>query len=584
MYVATIPNRSSPPAVLLRESWREGGKVKKRTLANLSDWPADKVERLRRVLKGDVLISPEEALEITRSLPHGHVAAVLATMRRLGMERLLSTRAHPKRTLALAMIAARILEPGSKLATARGLDRETATTSLGPVLGLEEATADDLYDALDWLGRGHARIEDKLARRHLAEGTLLLYDVTSTYFEGRTCPLAALGHSRDGKKGKLQIVFGLLTTREGCPVAVEVFPGNTGDPTTLASVVEKITGRFGLRRVVLVGDRGMLTQARIREELRPAEGLEWISALRGPAIAKLTESGTLQLSLFDEQDLAEISSPDFPGERLIACRNPLLAEERARKREALLAATERELEKIALAVRRKKKPLRGQDRIALRVGKGLGRYKVGKHFRLEITRDSFTYARDREKIAAEAKLDGLDVIRTSVGEAELAAEEAVRAYKDLSAVEAAFRSTKTVDLEVRPIHHRRADRVRAHVFLCMLAYYGVWHMKRAWAPLLFRDHDKAAAAAARTSVVAPARRSAAAQRKAAGKRTEDGLPDHSFQTLLADLATLTSNRMRIASAAFWQTARPTPLQQRALDLLEGIAPGSLYPVACTRAR
>ncbi len=572
MYVATIPNRSSPPAVLLRESWREEGKVKKRTLANLSDWPAEKVERLRRVLKGEVLIAPDEALEITRSLPHGHVAAVLTAMRQLGLERLLSTRPNRQRTLALAMIAARILEPSSKLATARGLDARTASTSLGAVLEVEEAPADELYEALDWLGRGQARIERKLARRHLSEGTLLLYDVTSTYFEGRTCPLAARGHSRDGKKGTLQIVIGLLTTREGRPVAVEVFPGNTGDPKTLASVLGKITERFGLRHVVLVGDRGMLTQARIDEELRGADGLEWISALRGPAIAKLMEQGTLQLSLFDEQDLAEISSPDYPGERLIACRNPLLAEERARTRESLLQATERELEKIAAATRRKQKPLRGQDQIALRVGKVLGRYKVGKHFRLAITRDSFTYERDREKIREEAKLDGLYVIRTSVAQQAMGPEEAVRAYKDLSAVEEAFRSTKTTDLEVRPIHHRRADRVRAHVFLCMLAYSVAWHMKRAWAPLLFRDHEPEAARAARTSVVAPAERSAAARRKAAHKRTEDGLPVHSFQTLLRDLATLTRSRVRVAGAEFWQTARPTPLQQRALDLLEVSAP------------
>ena len=577
MYVTTIPNRSSPPAILLRESYREGEKVKTRTLANLSHWPVEQIESLRRVLRGDTVVSPEDAFEIQRSLPHGHVAAVLGTLRKLGLERLIDRQASAERSIAVAMVAARIIDPRSKFATARGLSEETAVCSLREELGIESVSEDDLYRAMDWLLRRQERIENALAKRHLSDGTLVLYDVTSTYFEGRKCPLAHLGHSRDGKKGKLQIVFGLLSNLEGCPCAVEVFPGNTGDPTTLAAQIRKTRERFALERVVLVGDRGMITEARLRDDIKPADGLDWITALRAPAVAKLLKAGAIQMSLFDERDLAEISHPDYPGERLIVCRNPLLAEERARKREELLQATERELAKIQAATLRKRRPLRGKDEIALRVGKNIGRYKVQKHFRLEITDDSLRYERKVEKIEAEALLDGIYVIRTSVSEQLLASEGTVAAYKRLSMVERAFRSLKTVDLKVRPIFHHVPDRVRSHVFICMLAYYVEWHMRQTLAPILFDDEDKEAAESQRRSVVAPAERSPTAQAKAREKRTADDFPVQSFQSLLADLATLTKNRVKakIATApAFVQYATPTPLQKRALELLD-VSPAKL---------
>jgi hypothetical protein len=583
MYIATVPNRSSPPAILLRESYRAGGKVKSRTLANLTHWPAAKLAALRRVLADQPPTGRQRggppgagAFEIQRSLPHGHVAAVLGTLRWLGLERLLAGKRSPARDAVVGMIVARVIDPRSKLATARGLGGETAFTSLGEALGLTTATEDDLYAALDWLLPRQPAIEQALARRHLGEQTLVLYDVTSTYFEGRSCPLAHFGHSRDGRKDKLQIVFGLLCNAAGCPVAVEVFDGNTADPKTLTKQIEKLQQRFGLQRVVLVGDRGMLTQARIDAQLRP-NGLDWITALRAPAIRQLQQAGLIQPSLFDERDLAEITSPAYPGERLVACRNPLLAEERARKRQALLAATEKELARIVAATGRSKNRLRGQDRIGLRVGKVLNRFKMGKHFQLTITADAFAYARDDAAIAAEAALDGIYVVRTSLPAATLPAEPTVRAYKGLAVAERAFRSLKTVDLKVRPIYHWSPERVRAHVLLCMLAYYVEWHMRKAWAPLLFDDDDPAAGAARRTSVVAPAQRSARAERKAVTRRTPpetqtpEGWPVHSFQTLLADLATLTKNRVRFAGSEAATTTiytRPTPLQQRALQLLK----------------
>jgi hypothetical protein len=570
MYIDIVPNRNSPPAVLLRESYRVGKQTKKRTLANLSMLPPEAIDVLRRALRGETLVPASEALEIERSRPHGHVAAVLGTLRKLGLESVLAARPCRERELAIAMIVARVIDPGSKLATARGLDAETGFHTLAEELGLGEAGVAELYAAMDWLLERQSRIEAKLAARELIDGTLVLYDVTSTYFEGRSCPLAKHGYSRDGKKGTLQIVFGLLCTGEGCPVAVEVFSGNTADPTTLASAVEKVCERFGLKRLVLVADRGLLTEARIEAELRPLEGrLDWITALRSPAIRRLVEEGDLQLSLFDEHDLGEITSARFPGERLIACRNPLLAAERSRKREALLRATEKQLEQVARATRRASRPLRGTEAIALRVGEVLGRSKVAKHFHTEITEDGFTYRRDEANIAREAALDGIYVIRTSVPAAQITAEDAVGAYKSLSAVERAFRSTKTVDLEVRPIHHRTESRVRAHVFLCMLAYHVEWHMRRSLAPLLFDDHEKGAAQLQRRSVVARAERSRAAERKRNTRRTDEGLPVHSFQTLLKDLATLTKNRVRVGGgAAYEQLTRPTPVQDRALELLE----------------
>jgi hypothetical protein len=569
MYIDVVPNRTSPPAVLLRESYRVGKQTKKRTLANLSALPPEAVEVLRRALRGQKLVPLEEAFQVERGRAHGHVAAVLGTLRKLGLESLLSARPCRERDLAVGMIVARILDPASKLATARGLGAETAFSTLAGELGLEEASVDELYAALDWLLERQDRIERKLAQRELSDGTLVLYDVTSTYFEGRKCPLAKYGYSRDQKKGKLQIVFGLLCTAGGCPVAVEVFPGNTSDPNTLSSAIEKVCARFALKRIVLVADRGMLTEARIESDLKPLSGrLDWITALRAPAIQKLVEDGDLQLSLFDERDLAEIVSNSFPGERLIACRNPLLAGERARKREALVRATEEKLEEIAAATRRERRPLRGSEKIALKVGAVLGRSKVAKHFRHEITENSFRYARDARGIQREAALDGVYVIRTNVPAGEIGAEDAVGAYKSLSTVERAFRSFKTVDLEVRPIYHRAEKRVRAHIFLCMLAYYVEWHMRRALAPILFDDHDKASAALARRSVVAPAERSDAAKQKARTRRTADDLPVHSFRTLLKDLAMLHKNSVRVVGDTLIdQVATPSAIQQRAFDLL-----------------
>ena len=564
-------NSNSPPAVLLRESYRQGKKIRKRTLANLSKWPAHLVEALRVLLRGGTAIdSLNDAFECVRSRPHGHVAAVLGTLRRIGLERMLASAPTRARALVVAMLVARVLHPRSKLATARELNTETLAYTLGEQLGLEHADEDELYGAMDWLLERQSAIEGKLARRHLEQGALVLYDLTSTYFEGRSCPLAKLGHSRDGKRGTLQIVFGLLCNREGCPVAVEVFEGNTADPNTLGLQVEKLRERFRLSRVVLVGDRGMLTAARIREELQGLSGLDWITALRAPAIRQLVDSGALQLSLFDEKDLAEITSEEYPGERLVVCRNPLLADERARKREELMQASELELDKIAAATQRTRRRLRGRDKIALRIGRVINKYKMAKHFELDITEEHFAYQRNEHRIREEAALDGFYVIRTSVPDTVLDTEQTVRAYKGLSAVERAFRSFKTVDLKVRPIYHRLPNRVRAHVFLCMLAYYVEWHMRLALAPILFDDEDKQGAEAERESVVAPAKSSVSARQKARTKRNHDGLPVHSFHTLLTDLATIVKNRMQPnlpGGAPFDQTTRPTPLQQKALDLL-----------------
>jgi transposase len=556
---------------LLRRTFREDGRVKNETVGNLSHLPLETVELVRQSLQGRRFVPADESrFKILRTWPHGHVAAALGLLRKLELDRLISSKATRQRSLVVAMIVSRILEPVSKLATAHRLDPRTGSSSLGRVLGLGSVTSDELYEALDWLRRRQWRIEKKLAERHLSEGTLLLYDVTSTYLEGRCCELAALGKNRDGKKDKLQITIGLLCAADGCPVAVEVFSGNSADPLTLGSAIRKVRERFGLRRVVLVGDRGLLTEARIREELKKEEGLDWITALRSPAIRALVRSEVLQLSLFDEQDLFEIRSPDYPGERLVACRNPLLAEERARKREDLLAATERELDKIVRATRRKKNRLTGQDRIGVRVGKVLGRYKVGKHFQYEITDDGFTYRRDRERIEAEASLDGIYVIRTSVPTEILGRDETVQAYKDLSNIERAFRSLKTVDLDVRPVHHRRSDRVKGHVFLCMLAYYVLHHMKKALAPILFQDHRPEEGRRRRASVVARAQRSEAAEQKIATGITPEGLPVQDFRSLMGHMATLAMNECcprGLQQATFDMLTEPTALQQRALELL-----------------
>jgi hypothetical protein len=570
MYVAKVPNRGSPPAVLLRESYREAGKVKNRTLANLSAWPEAKVDALSRVLKGrpPPAADLDGTFEITRSLPHGHVAAVLGTARRLGLEELIDPVPSRHRDLVMAMAVAQVIAPDSKLAIARGLRDTTAASSLGEVLGAGCCDEDDLYEAMDWLAARQQAIEGALAARHLAGGTLVLYDVSSAAFEGRTCPLGAIGHPKDGVRGRLQIVYGLLTSPEGIPVAIEVFAGNTGDPATVASQVTKVKDRFGISRVVLVGDRGMLTAARLREDVRP-EGLDWITALRAPQVKKLVRDGDLQLSLFDVQDLAEITSPDFPGERLVACMNPFLEAERARKRESLLAATEADLAKIAAACERARRPLRGQDAIAVRVDRALNRRKVGKHFTIAITGDSFSYARNQDSITAEAALDGIYVLRTSVGPGDLDSPEVVSSYKALAQVERAFRAFNT-DLDIRPIRHRTEDRVRAHVFLRMISYYITWHMQARLAPVLFTDDDKPAARAARQSPVAPAARSPKALAKAAAKRTGDELPVHSFASLLTDLATICLNTITPADPAlpgFQLVTTPTAVQRHALDLL-----------------
>ena len=569
MYIETVPNRNSPPAILLREGWRENGKVKKRTLANLTQWPPQKIDALRRVLRNEPLVGREDAFDIQRSLPHGHVAAVLGTLRKLRLDRTIAGADSPERRRVLAMIVARILDPGSKLATARGLAADTARDSLAETLALGEIDEDDLYAAMDWLLERQDAIERRLARRHLKDGARVLYDLTSVYLEGRRCPLGRRGYSRDGKRGKLQIEFGLLCDAEGRPVAVEVFHGNTADPATVGVQIDKLRRRFGFSKVVLVGDRGMLTEARIREDVKPA-GLDWISALRGPAVRSLVESGAVQLSLFDETDLVEVRSDAYPGERLMVCRNPLLAEARARKRDELLQATEALLDPIVAAAKREKRRLKGADKIGVRVGKVVGQYKMAKHFELEIEEDAFGYRRTPESIAAEAALDGLYVVRTSLAETQLDAEGTVRAYKRLSAVERAFRSLKTVDLKARPVFHHAANRVRAHVLLCMLAYYVEWHLRERLKPLLFDDDDPAAAEAARPSVVAPAKVSEAAREKARSKRTANGLPVHSFHTLLGDLATIARNRVvpRLPGAEpFEVLTRPTALQREAFKLL-----------------
>lgn len=577
MYVAVIPNRSSPPAILLREGYREAGKTKNRTLANLSHWPAERIDQLRAVLRGERLLPAVDAVQIVRALPHGHVLAAATTARRIDLAALLPRRMpQRKRDLAVGLIIARMLEPAAKLATARMLDPSTASHSLGEVLGLGDVTAKEVYATLDGLGSEQSFIETTLARRHLKNGALLLYDVTSTYLEGRCCELARHGYSRDHRGDRPQLVIGLLCAADGCPVAVEVFEGNTADPMTLSAQIDKLKRRFRLQRVVMVGDRGMLTDARIRETLRPA-GLDWITALRAPAIKALAaEGGPVQPTLFDHRDMAEITSPDYPGERLVVCKNPLLAEQRARKRDELLAATEADLARIQSRVQRTRNPLRGAAAIGQALGAVFGQRKMAKHFDTTITDDTFSFTRNHAAIAAEAALDGIYVVRTNLPAAQCDAADTVRAYKGLAAVERAFRSMKTVDLELRPVFHWTAPRVRAHVLLCMLAYYLEWHMRRSLAPMLFDEHDPAGRDAQRSSPVAKARASPAARRKAATKQTDpqygEPLPVHSFRTLLADLATMTRNTVRLGRDRIdILLAAPTKVQRRAFDLL-GVTP------------
>ncbi len=578
MFIDTVPNRDSPPAVLLRESYRdEQGRSQKRTLANLSKLPRDMIDTLKAVLKGATVVGtgPQE-LEVECSLPHGHVAAALGIIRKIGLDRLILSASRDAASrrycdLVLAMMVDRLIAPRSKLGFVRAVDEETASSSLGAVLRLGRVKEREAYEALDWLLERQARIENSLARRHLEDGVLVLYDVSSSYFEGRCCPLARYGHSRDHRKDRPQIVYGLLCTREGLPIAVEVFDGNTADPSTLSGQIEKVKDRFGVSRVVVVGDRGMITSARIRDDLRPAN-LDWITCLRAPAVQALAaENGPLQLSLFDDRDLAEISAPDlFPGERLIVCRNHDLATERARKREDLLAATERDLARIEAQVRRRSAALRDAAKIGLAVGAVLNKRKMAKHFVVTIRDGDLSWQRRLDQIEAEARLDGIYVIRTSVPADQMAAAETVQAYKDLSRVERAFRSLKGVDLDIRPIRHWTADRVRAHVFLCMLAYHVEWHLRQVLAPLLFHDTDLAATKAERTSPVAPTEPSDAVKAKKATKRSAEGQRVMSFTDLIAHLGTLVRNTMRVPARPkhrFTLHSTATALQEAAFQLL-----------------
>jgi len=567
MHIDVVPNRNSRPAYLLRESYRDGNKVRKRTLANLSSLSDEQIAGIRAVLKGQALYPPETLFEAIRSRPHGHVEAINVAMSRLGLPGLLAARPSRERALVLAMLAARILAPHTKLATTRWWH----TTTLAEDFGVADADEDELYAAMDWLLERQGAIEQKLAARHLARGGQVLYDLSSSYFEGTSCPLARLGYSRDGKKGKLQVNYGLLTDPRGCPVAVSVHEGNTADVSTLMPQVERVREGFGIEAFVMVGDRGMLSHKCI-EALRGQAGVGWITALKSTSIRALIEQGAVQLDLFDERNLFELTHPDYPGERLVACRNPELARLRGHKRESLLQATEQNLEKVRARVAAGR--LRGEDQIGLRVGKVVNQYKVGKHFHLDIAADAFTFTRDHERIAAEAALDGVYVIRTSMPESEMDAAQCVRHYKGLSQVERAFRSLKTIDLKVRPIHHRLADRVRAHIFLCMLAYYVEWHLRAVWRELLFDDEDQAAK---RTrDPVAPAQRSAAADAKASRRTLADGSPVHSFQTLLDELSTIVRTTCRTPGAeteapTFELTTVATEPQQRALDLVRQIA-------------
>lgn len=566
MHIDIVPNRTSPPAVLLRESYREGGKVKKRTLANLSSLPMEQVELLRRVLKGEALRSVDDVFEIVESRPHGHAMAVHSAMRKLGLEGLLGSRPSRQRDLIMAMVASRVLAPRSKLATARAMD----ITTIPALCGIGSVSEDDLYEALDWLGDRQDAIEKKLAARHLEEGGMVLYDLTSTYYEGRTCPLAVLGYNRDGKKGKLQINFGLLTDKRGCPVSVSVFPGNTGDPKTLLPQVQKVRDDFGINDIVLVGDRGMITQKQI-DAIKEIGGINWITALRTEGIRALVDDGALQLGLFDELNLCEITHPDYPGELLVACRNEELGRRRATKRQSLLDATVAKLEKVQGMVARGR--LRKAGAIGVRVGAVLNRHKMAKHFTQTIEDNRFEFAINDDSVAKEAALDGMYVVRSSVSNDKLDGPAAVRTYKSLSNVERAFRSIKTINLHVRPIYHWTEPRVRAHIFLCVLAYYVQWHMMEAWRPLLFADEDQAAKQT--RDPVAKAKRSSSAEEKARTKRLEDGTPVESFRTLLERLATIVRNTCRRkdgtnSDPTFTMDTTPTREQQRALDLLREI--------------
>jgi transposase len=569
MYVDIVPNRNSRPTTLIRESRREGKIIHKRTIANISHWTEQKALTLRALLKGDVLVTQDELFSIEESLPHGHVEAVLGTIKKLKLDSIISSRRCRERDLVIAMIAERLIHPCSKLATTRTWHAST----LPEELSVKDANEDDLYDAMDWLLSRQKKIENKLAQRHLSEGALVLYDISSSYYEGYTCPLARFGHNRDGKKGKPIIVYGVMTDNQGRPISVDVYPGNTGDPTTIPDQVVKLQDRFGLSSMVLVGDRGMLTQTQI-ETLKKHPGIGWISALRSHSIRELVERKHIQMSLFDKRNLAEIVCNEYPGERLIACFNPVLANERHHKRLALLASTEKDLKKLSKVVeRRKKKPLSGSE-IGIKVGKFFNRYKVGKHFNLKIKDGFFSWERNEISIQCEAELDGIYVIRTSETKRRMSSEDVVRNYKSLSLVERAFRCLKGVDLLVRPIYHRTEDRVRAHIFICMLAYYVEWHMRKALSPILFDDEELDTNRQKRDPVAA-ARPSHSAKKKKKFRVTNEGLTVHSFNTILIELGTRCRNRCKIKTLhdakPFYKITELNPLQARAFQLL-GLCP------------
>lgn len=570
MYIDTVPNRNSPPAILLRESYREGKIVKKRTIANITKWPEHIINGLRLLLQGKSLLPKEELFKIEATIPHGHVKAVLGTIRKLKLDQVIFSKPCRERDLVIAMLAERLIYPCSKLATTRLWH----TTTLAQELSVQEADVDELYAALDWLLSRQVQIEKKLAQRHLSDGALVLYDVSSSYYEGRSCSLVRYGHNRDRKKGKPSVVYGLLTDAAGCPVAIDVYPGNTGDPSTLWDQVKKLKDRYELSWVVLVGDRGLLTQTKI-DMLKQAPGVGWISALKSDAIGQLVEKRALQLSLFDKRNIAEIRSPSYPGERLIACFNPFMAQERHRKRADLLCATERELAKISGQVKRRRRKLLSREEIGIKVGKVINRYKMGKHFNVTIGDNEFSWQCNESAIEEEKRLDGIYVIRTSESKERMGTEDTVRNYKNLAQVERAFRSLKSVDLLIRPIRHFTEDHVRAHIFLCMLSYYVEWHMRKALAPLLF-DDEQLDENRKKRDAVAPAQPSGEAKKKKNTRVTSEGLPVHSFETLLAELGTCCRNRCRIKSAIesepFHQDTELNPVQKKALQLL------SLYPV------
>ena len=566
MHIDVVPNRDSRPAYLLRESFREGTRVRKRTLANLSALSDEQILAIRAILRGETLCAPGDLFEAIASRAHGHVAAVRAAMQHLGLAALLGTRPSRERDLVCAMVAGRVLAPHTKLATTRWWH----TTTLAEEFKVEDADEDDLYAAMDWLLKRQRTIENKLAARHLKVNGLVLYDLTSSYFEGTRCPLAKIGYNRDGKKGKLQVNYGLLTDPCGCPVAVSVFEGNTADTQTLAAQVARLKGEFGIERMVLVGDRGMISQKSI-DELKTLRGVDWITAMKNAQIRSLVEKRGLQLGLFDERNLFEFTHPDYPGERLIACRNSALAKLRAAKRQALLEATSTELEKVRAMVEAKK--LHGRDKIGLRTGRVVNKYKVAKHFDLQIQDDHLVFEIRQQQVQQEAALDGIYVLRTPLATQSMEASQVVRSYKSLANVERAFRSLKTIDLKVRPIHHRLSDRVRAHIFLCMLAYYVEWHMREAWRAMIFADEDQAAKS--QRDPVAPAKRSATAEQKARTHTLSDGTPVHSLRTLLEELSSIVRNTCRTArfpakAPTFMIVTQPNPVQQRALKLLDSI--------------